>query len=391
MSDHRTDAQPSTEPGRLRRLLAGVLAVGFLFVVLGLGGLGLNHLQRSAEAGIAVTVRPPLVVETVPLTMQNRFMVEERFAGRIEPARETSLAFELAGTVAEVLVEEGDVIAAGAPIAHLDTRAWALERQRTEAAMAAIEADLELARLTTERQRALRDRGHQSEQGLDNARLAKDAAEARRAEMMAALARIELDLEKATLRAPFAGTVTERDVDEGSIVTAGAVLARLQETARPQARIGLPPELAVRYAPGDEVTLLVAEARTTGVVAAVAPDVDPATRTVSVLIDVATTPGDRAGFAMGEVVRLAVARPVETAGAWLPLEALSEGIRGLWSIYVAADGASDMQARREAVEILHTAGGRAFVRGTFADGDHAIIGGHNRLAEGTAVALASAE
>ncbi|MEM6421353.1 MAG: hypothetical protein AAF698_02105, partial [Pseudomonadota bacterium] len=115
--------------------------------------------------------------------------------------------------------------------------------------------------------------------------------------------------------------------------------------------------------------------------AAVTPRVEPTTRTVPVLVDLRAEDG----FAMGEVVRLILARRVEARGAWVPLTALKEAERGLWSIQTITGPADDQRVAREAVEILHVADGRAFVRGSVADGALVVPVGVHRLGQGQRV------
>jgi RND family efflux transporter MFP subunit len=200
---------------------------------------------------------------------------------------------------------------------------------------------------------------------------------------------VALDVAKSTLRAPFAGVLSTRRLDEGAVVAAGAELAMLQETARPQARVGVPADIAASLAPGAALTLETRTGGVEGALRAASPDVDPATRTRSLLVDLPA----EAPLAMGELVRLVLSRPVADRGAWVPLTALQEGERGLWAIYlVAPDGQGGHVARREAVEALHVEEGRAFVRGAFADGALLVTEGVNRVTQGQRVApLAPAE
>jgi hypothetical protein len=147
--------------------------------------------------------------------------------------------------------------------------------------------------------------------------------------------------------------------------------------------VGVPADVAAGLAPGAALTVETRSGPVGAVLRAVSPDVDPATRTRSLLLDIAPD----APLAMGEVVRLALSRPVADRGAWVPLGALQEGERGLWALYLAApDGQGGHVARREAVEALHVEAGRVFVRGAFADGALLVTEGVNRLTQGQRVA-----
>jgi RND family efflux transporter MFP subunit len=382
------DARPPRH--RLRAFRAWAGAALFAACLAGLMALSLDAMRARAASDAAEALPPaPLPVRVAPLVMLDGYVIPERFVGRVEPARSTALAFERGGLVSEILVDEGEAVAAGAEIARLDVSALGHERERLEAARAALAADLALAETTLTRREALSGRGFDTAQSLDEARFAVAALRARLRQTGAELARVALDIGKSTLRAPFAGVLSTRRLDEGAVVAAGAELATLQETARPQARIGVPADLAASILPGAAVRLETRSGPVEGALRAASPDVDPATRTRSLLVDL---PAD-AALAMGEVVRLVHARPVRDRGAWVPLGALQEGDRGLWAIYLAApDGQGGHVARREAVEALHVEEGRAFVRGAFADGALAVTEGVNRLTQGQRLAtLAPAE
>jgi pyruvate/2-oxoglutarate dehydrogenase complex dihydrolipoamide acyltransferase (E2) component len=51
-------------------------------------------------------------------------------------------------------------------------------------------------------------------------------------------------LEKSVLKAPFAGTVAARLMDEGTVIMAGQTVLRLVEDTHLEARVGVPPHVA---------------------------------------------------------------------------------------------------------------------------------------------------
>ena len=92
-------------------------------------------------------------------------------------------------------------------------------------------------------------------------------------------------------------------------------------------------------------------------------------------------------LAFQQIVTLSVETPIQERGSWLPLAALKEGRKGLWSVLIVAsrDGQTTVQA--ETVEVLHMDGEQAFVRGTLpADAKVVSTGGH-RVVSGQPVAL----
>jgi hypothetical protein len=114
------------------------------------------------------------------------------------------------------------------------------------------------------------------------------------------------------------------------------------------------------------------------------PDLQMGTRTVIALFEVSGA--DDVPF--GEVVELAVERSVRAAGAWLPIGALSEGSKGLWTVLTVVEREDGTRIAREAVEVLHVESGRAYVRGNLSEESRVVINGTNRIIPGQQVALA---
>ena len=382
----RDSKSPEGKASLLRRVagLGARLLVAVLFVGLAGGGIAALHLR--AESQVAAGVRPPIPVATETIAMENAYRIVDRFVGRLEPARETSLGFERAGLIMEMLVEEGDRVESGQLVARLDVEPLEAERAQLVAEREERVADLQLARLTAERQQRLHQEGHASAQRYDEARLAVDSVGAAIVRIEAAIRGIDIDLDKSLLRAPFAGRIADRLLDEGRVVSAGTPLFRLLESDRPQARIGLSPDVAARLAVGEDVTLESGSWSQPARLLALRPDLVSGTRTVPALFalqGVNVLP-------FGEVVELAVPREVAADGAWVPLSALSEGPKGLWQILtVIEDDSGNLQVGREAVDILHVTGSRAYVRGTLADGTRIIVSGSNRVVPGEPVVLAA--
>jgi multidrug efflux pump subunit AcrA (membrane-fusion protein) len=100
------------------------------------------------------------------------------------------------GIVDEILVDEGDVVKAGQPLATLDTSLLEAERTRLTANQSALEAQLRFARQTVERLSKLNDQGFASQAGLDEALARSDELVSRIAEVEAALTSNAIQTEK---------------------------------------------------------------------------------------------------------------------------------------------------------------------------------------------------
>lgn len=224
--------------------------------------------------------------------------------GNVE-VREVSLAFNVPGRIAEMAVDEGDAVLAGAVLARLDHARYRaaveaaeadLEAQqavvaeleagtrqedvaRAEAAVDEAKAALENAEIQYQRQQSLARSDFASREALDDARTARDraAAQLRRAEEELALARAgprqeeitaararadalaarlriaRVDLADAEIVAPSDGRILTRVHEEGAVVGAGAPVYSMALIDPVWIRAYLPETALGRVEPGSTV------------------------------------------------------------------------------------------------------------------------------------------
>ena len=350
--------------------LACLAALG-VFTVASSGCTGAEGHVAAASA--------PLLVETMRVEQLQRYEVRRVFSGSVRSRRASELGFERPGLVASVHVDEGDIVTEGQLIAKLDTAQLRAARRRVAAGLREAQAGVGISTLTADRLEKLADEQYIARQSADEARFNLQAAEAKRQELRAALAQLDVDLQKSRLVAPFAGIVSMRLVDEGTVVGAGAPVIRFRESAQKEAVIGVP--TSVRIPIGTEQELRIHGRSFRAPVTAHVDDVNLRTRTVAIIIEL---PSD-VEAADGEVVDLVHRREVSDAGFWVPTTSLTEGVRGLWTMYALDSTPEGLVVRREAIEVLHAETDRAFVRGTLESGDLVITNGLHRVVPGQRV------
>ena len=363
----------------LRALVAGSAALTIAVATAG----GIAALQYRASTELQPLQHPPLAVTALPVRMQDQYMTRTRYVGRLEPARQTSLAFELAGRVVIISVDEGSKVRAGDVIARLDTDRLQADRKRLEARRRELEAERTLAQLTLMRQSNLRKKGFSPQQSEDEATASVARITAAIDQVTAQMDLVDIDIRKSVLTAPFDGVVGTRNIDDGSVITAGTPVASLLETGKPQARIGLPPDVAKALDPNGQYRITTDAGPVTARMSSMRPDLQTVTQTVPVLFDLATSNG----AAFQQIVTLNLETPVRERGTWLPLAALKEGHKGLWSVLVVAARDGQMQVQTETVEVLHIEGEQAYVRGTLPANAKVVSKGGHRVVSGQLVAL----
>ena len=263
----------------------------------------------------------------------------------MQSRRRGTLSLDRSGRVATVLVDEGDRVAAGAILLQLDTRELVTRREslafdlaQQQAVVAGVAADLPTAEATLERQERLVANGHATQQTIDEARsrvavlkAEQLSAQAAASAVEARLRGVEVELETSVLKAPYAGTVIERLVDEGVAINSGTPLLTLVEDGIKRVRAGLPPEVAAPLSPGMLAPVEVGATTTMARLRALVPALDAATRTIPAVFEI-DDPDRR--LPDGALARLSLERTVPARGAWLPDSALLGGPRGLWTVYV---------------------------------------------------------
>ena len=352
-------------------LLKSAWAIG-LAVILTLSGTALIKANKVTTTS---TEREPMPVAATTYREQPSYQREASYLGVIRAGSDSAVGFEVAGVLTSLTATEGMRVAPGEVLAQLGTDR---RQARLEAAMATYDrvvAERAQAEARAERIRQLVQDGSASQQDYDDARYAAQALAA--AENTAAAQRqsARLELEKSTLRAPYAAVVAER------LVQTGAVVALVTATGR-EAHVGVPADVARRLAPGQPYTLLLQGERITAQLRSIRGDLDPATLTVGAVFDLP----NGADVAVGASAVLQIAESVSSAGGGLPITALLEASRGLWDVLtITADSNGKQRARRESVEILYTRGNEVFVRGTLTNEVLVVASGLQRISPGDLV------
>jgi RND family efflux transporter MFP subunit len=328
----------------------------------------------------------PLVVATQPVTWETGYTIERRFVGRVEAQKATDLGFEIAGKVTRVLVEEGDTIALGDAIASLDTERLFAERAELVALRNQAQADFDLAKTTRQRTLDKADRGATTPQELDNVEQAYRAATASLARAKASLDTIDVQLRKSEIVSPYDAVVSKRYVDEGGIVAAGTPVVRLLQRRDPEVRVGIAGDAIDRVEVGQSMTVRIRDREVEGTVSAILPTRASRARLVDVIVRL---DAELNGIREGDLARVAITRDIDEAGFWVPVQALTESFRGLWSLYRVETDAKGQRVLKQAdVEVLYTLGDRAYIRGALEAGDRYVAEGLHRVSPGMRVRVA---
>jgi RND family efflux transporter MFP subunit len=387
----------SQAPAPIRRhLISAGAIVGALIGLMAIGYATIHAAPAPANSDVGASILP---VSTLRIQLAETYEARRGFIGRMEAARESAIGFELGGLLRAVLVDEGEEVTAGQLLARLDRARLQARRRELQAALEEARAMLSLARITVKRLEGVLDSGGVSRQGLDEAREEYRTARAAVAVASSRIETVDVDLAKSDLYAPFPAIITKRLSDEGEVLAAGAPVLELQEHTRPEIRVGVAGRIVDAISAGDVRQIQVRGHSIPARVRAVLPVRHARTRTVDVIMTLDQHPPD---VRAGDLVTLLLTQTetVPEKGFWLPIGALAEGTRGLWTAYVLErtdHGPQPTPVPAQAyrieprfVDIIHEESDRVFVSGAVEEGARIVADGLHRVVPGQLVRLDSA-
>ncbi|HVN75408.1 MAG TPA: efflux RND transporter periplasmic adaptor subunit [Thermoanaerobaculaceae bacterium] len=194
----------------MRRASIAVLAV-LVLSSLSVGCTAVGE-GKDAQSG-----KPPVAVEVSPATTAD--LVDGiDVVGSLAPKFAVDVKSEFTAIVREVQVTEWVKVATGQSLAVLDSREGELAVEAAKAALLQAEVGQARAERELERTVKLKEYGLATQQNLDDARTARDAAAAVAASARAAVGAAETRLAKSVIRSPMDGVVAYRGVSVGDRV-----------------------------------------------------------------------------------------------------------------------------------------------------------------------------
>jgi RND family efflux transporter MFP subunit len=213
--------------------------------------------------------------------------------GEVQARFRADLSFRVNGRVRVRVVDIGAHVNAGDLLARLDPAEQQADFDAATAAVAAVEAQLRVARATFDRQSNLMSSGFTTRVAYDQAqeqlRTAQSALESATAE----LGRTREALGDTELRARNAGVITARSVEVGQVVQAAQAVFTLAQDGERDAVFDVAESMFLGDMKGGRVSLaLVSGPDVTGVgyVREISPAVDPKTSTVRVKVAIQNAP-----------------------------------------------------------------------------------------------------
>ncbi|HXM39312.1 MAG TPA: efflux RND transporter periplasmic adaptor subunit [Gemmatimonadales bacterium] len=325
-----------------------------------------NKAKSAAPGGGAGGGMPPMPVE-VSAAIRDTVVDAIAASGQIEAVQSIELRPEVQGRITDILVREGQEVAAGTALFKVDDA-----ELKAQAAQA--EAERQMARQALERTKQLIAQNASSTSDLEQAQAKSQGADAN-------YDLLKTRLDRTVVRAPFAGVVGRRLVSIGTFVSNQTPLTSLQSVNPQHASFQVPERYADQLRRGQLVSFQVAALpgkNFSGEVVFVDPVVELPGRTILIK---ARVPNPEHQLQAGMFIEARLAMAIRPNAVIVPEDAVLP-LQGATFVWVVKDGKAD---RRQVTLGVRTAGWAEIRGGAVEAGDQVVVGGLERLFPGAAV------
>ena len=308
---------------------------------------------KPKKATVLPTVQK---VDTIELELTQNAFEATSFIGSLKPRRRTPLAFTQGGRVVKIEINSGQQVTAEQVLAQIDTSDLEAQKATVQAALEAAQQQLNVNQGSATFRTQIGD-------------------------LQRSLDEVDREIANATIKAPFAGVVTKRSVEQGQVVSAGMPVLDLVDSSDLVVEVNVATGIANGMKPGDPVWVLVQGRPFAAVIATVLPTTQTSTRTRTVNLDFRDDQPSQL-FNPGDAVEVSYWTQTDRSGFWLPYSVLQQQTTGLWSALIAEDKANQTYARLRTLDVIQLHDSLALVRGALNQGDRLIINGLNRIVPG---------
>lgn len=273
-----------------------LISILILFTALLAGACGKKEEAKPAA---------PATLVTLAQAQTKDLEVLEETVGAVESIVDPRIAAEVAGRVVRVPAGAGQEVRAGQLLAVIDAQDIELARRGSVAEVHRLQALSSNQKRIVERNRRLRQSNFIAQSVLDDALAQETAFEEQITGAHAALARIDRDLQKTQVVAPFDGRVETQIVTAGSYVKVGDPLFHLVASRGLRAHLPFPEGVASKLRVGQPVRLTTPtspEQPVLGRIEDIKPMIGAANRALEAIVRVDNLPGWRPGASVNAAV-----------------------------------------------------------------------------------------
>jgi HlyD family secretion protein len=181
--------------------------------------------------------------ESVPVERRD-IVVAVEAAGTIEPISTVELKSKASGEVLDITAETGDEVGQGALLVKIDPRTARNRLDQSQADLTAARARLSIAKAQQERAEILLDQGLLSKPDYEKAALELATSQAQVVAGQVSVENARIALNDTEIRAPVAGTIIEKKVETGQVISSptqdvggGTLLLKMADLSQVQVRV----------------------------------------------------------------------------------------------------------------------------------------------------------
>lgn len=344
-------------------IIAALAVAGMILILIGNKKKMQEQTSDAAKAGGSEVV----TTYTVSRDACNRDFSSN---GVAQANSELNFMSEVSGRVVAIYVDKGSRVSKGTPLLKIDSELLEADYKATLASYEALKKD-------EERFTHSYEAGGVTSQQLDNIRTQLVAAESR-------LTVSKWKLDNAVVKAPIAGTVNNRFVENGALIAPSAPLFEIVDESRIKVICNVPESKARIIKVGQKVSATASDASGktfTGTIRNIGVKTDRGLNyPVEVLLD--RNPDLRIGM----YLKVNFEAAGEQTGILIPRKAVVGSVLAA-NVYVAKDG----RAERREVRLGDMYGDRIEILEGLEDGDEIILAGLMNVSDGTPVRVVDAE
>jgi RND family efflux transporter MFP subunit len=272
-----------------------VFAAAIVLLLLWLAGRFQPKVAMT-EAATAPAGRP--VEGEVIAVERMRLPRFETAVGTVRAVHETNIGSRLLARVVEVNLRAGQSVTAGELLVRLDDTDLQARLQQAKAAVSRAEATRTQAAADEQRYAKLVESRSVARQEYEKAATALQSAEADLLSAQQAVKEVEAMLEWTAIRSPIDGTVIDKKVDVGDMVSPGQMLVTLFDPTRMQLVASVREALQSRLAVGQDINVQIEQLgkQCVGTISEIVPEAQTASRAFQVKVTGPCPPGMYSGM-----------------------------------------------------------------------------------------------
>jgi RND family efflux transporter MFP subunit len=168
------------------------------------------------------------------------------YKGTVSAWKTANITPDASGRVGRILKKQGDRVAEGELLATLDMTSLELQQKQAQAAMAVSQTAYQNARLNAERMKKMLENKAISQMQYENTQLALDAADTQLKSAKATLDLVDYTVKKSNMRAPFAGIIAAKNMEDGDMINPmmgmGQSILTLMDLSKVKISVDVPAE-----------------------------------------------------------------------------------------------------------------------------------------------------